>query len=904
MLFQEVRKIIPKMATLGDPWTVIGDGAGDAFGRPPLATWHDQSNGSFIGLLDESTSRSSDRADSESPAVATFQTYSLPAINNGANAAAPAPGMLPSNELIQRKEAILLELPADLLRKDQGNRNTESTADAPGQDGEEESPIMLAKLSLDQMYIAMQFSSTIVRITKIGARSVRCAERPLETTPHSASDADSAAAATSKYQKQWTIDLSGTSGEQPMVSDPGTMPKLDLFAGGAGAVARAAGFHARNLLMSRRGSSSGGEGGATVASTGDTIVPGGIFWVDRPLDGHPILVLVTSRAVRLYKISSPTKHSMRLLESFSVPTAIDCFWYEHHARCLMVGSLCRLFEDGENVEIFNMRAFSFRNDDQSRGNNASVTTVFEPFTVGKQLDGSVPFNSIVLAFLYECVFCVALGETSTTFIKLDSFNGRVTQMKEVPHPKPTDSLPPLDVTRAIVAVVDHTVIITDRDSDACLLLDVYGTSGSFCAYISADGLGDQSMAFLPPSSLLDSRGRGHLYGISLDLKLVVKFLPPTAAVVSFLLRRRVDPSLSHSLALEIINHAFSDKSKCSTSLLLTFLDLLACDDHGDNNAVGNWDNFACLPLVNQAALLSSDIMMTVPALTDEGLETTNVMFPFLTQTELLCHVLIPQAREAIAQRDTPQLNLLCEFCFLYMQTLEQHKLLLTPALEVLVISLLWRLGNGDEVVSLLRARHQWRKVFPESKEDVLGQEALAEMLIAIVTDDATFKHDGNHSDRISRLIIAYAIDLLNNIRSFQIAGKHLLALGRCGDAITITQKAIGTKRRQQNQQQQQSHCVPIKGAIAYDFFTAAINEAKALESVGDRCRLLFNCHSFILDYDPACMEMTPNNSSGELQSALASKFGKKFPSELFGGDDDASAISLKAMFGFSIAHFK
>ena len=51
------------------------------------------------------------------------------------------------------------------------------------------------------------------------------------------------------------------------------------------------------------------------------------------------------------------------------------------------------------------------------------------------------------------------------------------------------------------------------------------------------------------------------------------------------------------------------------------------------------------------------------------------------------------------------------------------------------------------------------------------------------------------------------------------------------------------------------------------------------------------------------MEMTPNNS-GELQSALASKFGKKFPSELFGGDDDASAISLKAMFGFRIAHFK
>lgn len=59
-------------------------------------------------------------------------------------------------------------------------------------------------------------------------------------------------------------------------------------------------------------------------------------------------------------------------------------------------------------------------------------------------------------------------------------------------------------------------------------------------------------------------------------------------------------------------------------------------------------------------------------------------------------------------------------------------------------------------------------------------------------------------------------------------------------------------------------------------------------------------HSFISDYDPDCMVMTQCDS-GELQSALASKFGR-FPSELFGGDSDSSAISLRAMFGFSIAH--
>ena len=74
-----------------------------------------------------------------------------------------------------------------------------------------------------------------------------------------------------------------------------------------------------------------------------------------------------------------------------------------------------------------------------------------------------------------------------------------------------------------------------------------------------------------------------------------------------------------------------------------------------------------------------------------------------------------------------------------------------------------------------------------------------------------------------------------------------------------------------------------------------------MQSIGDRCRLFFNVHSFISDYDPDSLKMTmieSDESSAELQSDLARKYGA-FPSSLFGERD--AEICLKALFGFAIA---
>lgn len=889
------------MATLGAPRTVIGDGtSGD--GRPPLATWYDQSNGLFIGLLnDGSCNKSSPKSHPESASSVNvmFQTYSVPTGNHGTD-----PAVSSRRELIQREEPIIIELPVDVVGQ---------TSFTPGQDEGDESPMMLAKLSLDQRYLAIQFSNTnlrIIRIAKIGDGDLVGRDNgiriPGEYSIHSTSDGDPAATAFSKFRKQWTIDLTASSGEEPLVSDPGAVPKLDLFAGGAGAVARAAGFHARRFL-NRRSTDSSNEMDSVTASFTDEILPGGILWVDRREDGHPILILVTSRSVLLYKIS-PEKHSMKRFASYSVPTAIQNFWYEPRARCLMVGSLCRLFEDGENIETFDMSAWSFgrqlrggTSSDESRrkSDTYSETTTFERFTVGKKVDGPFLLESISLVSLYNTVFCLAIGEKSATYIKLDTSTGRVSQLTDVPYPNQTGQFE-LDVTRAIISVVDNAVIIVDRSSLPCLLLDVNEPSNRpFAAWISSDGFdtcNEETSSFLPPSSLLDSSGRGRLHDISLNLQSIFKSVAPTAGVVSFLLRRRGEyERVGLRLAIDAISRVIDDKSNASSSLLPTFIDVLSV--HKDCNLMDRFDSAACLPLVHQAALLSSN-EATAPVSIEHG-SADGTTFSFLSQSDMLHKILIPQAKKSIAQNDAAQLNRLCEFSLLYLQRLEQRKLVRTPALECYACALLWRLSNGEEIVSMLRARYQWRQAHshhsPSFKEDVLGQEALAEMLIAIVTDPIC-NYGGRDGDRISKLIIAYAIDLLNNIRSFQVAGKHLLVLGRCGDAIAVTQKAISQKSRTQQEQQ----IVPIKGAVAFDFFCAAVNEAQTLEGVGDRCRLFFNVHSFISDYDPDCMVMAPCDS-GELQSALASKFGN-FPSELFGGDDDSSAISLRAMFGFSIAH--
>ena len=883
------------MAALSDPWTVIGDGArGDIETGPPLATWYDQSNGLFIGLLNDGTcdkNSPSNHAASASSVTVRFQTYSLPTAKHGAATF--------KRELMQRDDPIVVELPA------QHGNSTPRKIDSG------ESLMMLAKLSLDQRYLAMEFSDTMVRIARIDNKaddSVRRADVP-GTGEHlldSTTNCDSVAAASSKYRKQWTIDLTASSGEEPLVSDPGTIPKLDLFAGGAGAVARAAGIHARRFL-NRRGTDSSGEADGNEASAGNTVLPGGMFWVDRREDGHPILILVTTRSVLLYKIS-PEKHSMKRFASYSVPTVIDNFWYEPKARCLMVGSLCQLFEDGDNIERFDMRAWSFgrqlhreekSSSDVSRRNSDTCfeTTAFERFMVGEKVDGPLSFETISLVSLYDKVFCIAFGEKSATYTKLDSSTGRVSQVFDVLYPDSTDNI---DIEKAIISVVDNTTVIIDRGSTTCLLLDVNEPNDRpFATWLSSDGFdacNQETSSFLPPSSFLDSSGRGRFYNTFLNLHLIAKSVPPAAAFVSFLLRRRGEyERVGMELAIEVITRVFNDKSNDSSSLLPTFINVLSV--HRDGNEVDSWDSAASLPLVHQAALLPCN-EATSPMSTDHG--SANGALSFLSQSVVLDKILVPQARKAIAQSDVAQLNRLCEFSLLYIQSLEQRKLLRTPALECYACALLWRLSNGEEIVRMLSARHQWQQEhkfrYPSSKEeDAFGEEALAEMLIAIVTNP-NCKYGGKDGDRLSKLVIAYAIDLLNNIRSFQVAGKHLLVLGRCGDAVAVTQKAISHKSRAQHQQK----IVPIKGAVAFDFFCAAINEAQALESVGDRCRLLFNVHSFISDYDPDCMVMAPCDS-GELQSALASKFGR-FPSELFGGDSDSSAISLRAMFGFSIAH--
>ena len=234
---------------------------------------------------------------------------------------------------------------------------------------------------------------------------------------------------------------------------------------------------------------------------------------------------------------------------------------------------------------------------------------------------------------------------------------------------------------------------------------------------------------------------------------------------------------------------------------------------------------------------------------------------------------------------------------------------------------------------MLRARVQWKRTLsfmeaskdgenvdpsgksaPGSKGIDVAQEAFAEMLVAITADA---EYNGPNKDRITAIVQSQAIDLLNNIGSYQVASRLLLSFGRVIDAVTICQKAIVPAKRASSQQRQQrpsssgsrtapgrGGCIPTHGTRAFDFFACAIEQAESMKNVGDRVRLLLNVHAFISDNDPDSMEMTLESTQGrdeqELQSALARNYGS-FPSNLFDGNTSPTCISLRAMFGFPLA---
>lgn len=460
-------------------------------------------------------------------------------------------------------------------------------------------------------------------------------------------------------------------------------------------------------------------------------------------------------------------------------------------------------------------------------------------------------------------------------------------------------------------------MIASPYSKSCLIIDVLsaqstgsdgvGSKSACCYCVAAPHDLDEKDEMLYSNDangntllspfLLDSKDQGSLYEIILSQEAIVNSCRTSEDIIPFLLRRSQNVPLSHELALQLINNAINEKRAMSRlSLLRLWFGHIAQKYHRLGVDVSSWDYDACLTLMADSALLSIHNTHQFPIENDEEL-----CGAVLTQTEMLRHLFLPRCKKAAQESNMDDLSLMLDVSLLYMNSLERCGVLPVPALECLIVAMLWKLERGEDAVALLKGRHKRMKDVGTTINASSGngkvdavQEAFAEMLLAVVKNEKLPPEDESNASAI--IVTELAIDLFCKIGSFQVGSKHLLRMGRVTDAITLSSKINRVRGGKIN-----PRFIAARGSTGSDFFKAAVQSAERMQSIGDRCRLFFNVHSFISDYDPDSLKMTmieSDESSAELQSDLARKYGA-FPSSLFGERD--AEICLKALFGFAIA---
>ena len=88
--------------------------------------------------------------------------------------------------------------------------------------------------------------------------------------------------------------------------------------------------------------------------------------------------------------------------------------------------------------------------------------------------------------------------------------------------------------------------------------------------------------------------------------MIIESTPPSNFTVPFLLRRQIDPVLSHSLALEGMS-ALLNAETSDLSILYRWFEHLGMLYAQNGTLVAEWDYEACLPLIPRSALLSEDM---------------------------------------------------------------------------------------------------------------------------------------------------------------------------------------------------------------------------------------------------------------------------------------------------------
>ncbi len=754
-------------------------------------------------------------------------------------------------------------------------------------------------------------------------------------------------------KQHWTIDIS--LGPNPVPSSPKKLPKYDLTSSS---------FEeepSRSMAFFNKGK----ENEGIIAGT-TTIIGGGIIWCKRAnnvLD----LIVVTTTSVLLYSIDKEqmmTKTQVVVLEH---PAA--SFWYESQSKSLVVGSytsniprnLSESISDGmissENmgrgtassspsvtfpIAVMSMKTLFFRGDSptfqtlptfavgtlrektvEEKGKLSSRHTRDGTDNVSSDDrsngDENIIFPTEVSLFnFYGSIYCVEIGSLGNghgiglTELDSDSSCIRVRQHK-------IENLS-LNAESVSVGAIDNLLCIISSDDKVTHFIDVADIF-SDDRRVAREGIKvseqaegdvsiyDEKISFLPPSYFLNTEDQGLLYQVGISLPLVVKSAPPTACIIPFLLRRTAPKDTLRNFVMERFSALIEANDLGSLKQWIGVI----TKQYASNERAIKWDYESTISLLSKSSLVGLDQTADVDVTSTVG----EVMIPdsscveTLTQTEMLQMILLPHAMAAVKDGNSDKLRFVASLSVHYLIELERLFLIPCVALEMLVITLLWKAGEQDELASFLSARETQRTITRRRRQLDLparnrlysenpGAAAFAESLFLVATNSET-----EHPSTIKKQLISLATKILVECGATSVAVKCLLTADQIKDAI-----ALCSKRSKANKDTAEGKSI---GSQAKDFFRVAAKTAKD-QSESDRCKSFYHLHCFLKQYDPTCFELDKrkvkvsrmedkNKSSFRKdistvvveQSVLAHEI--RFPDELFSSPQYCR--KLRSMFGYA-----
>ena len=227
---------------------------------------------------------------------------------------------------------------------------------------------------------------------------------------------------------------------------------------------------------------------------------------------------------------------------------------------------------------------------------------------------------------------------------------------------------------------------------------------NFVAFYSSHS----SHSLLSPNYLLDPSKRGRVYTLELDLKSILSKVSLSRCIVPFLLNREKYKAIARSIALEQLVTSIETKNLSALKSSSWCECIAEANAKKDRSALGDMES--CFPIIFRATLLPKNRYSYNERLSSLLLQpktnTTSLSNEILTQTYIVEKILLPQAEQALEQHDLSKFEFVCTVSYLLMEALSMENVEVSPALEVLVVSMLWRLGRKEKVLAMLRCRRK------------------------------------------------------------------------------------------------------------------------------------------------------------------------------------------------------